>query len=126
MKIAGMAEPARMKYKSLKELSRAYWRVKWRSIGISFLAMLFWVVLYGAILWLIVVRTHHLLPRSLSLPLGLMFVVGGFSFMVTVLYRYNQARLIRCPHCNAPVTELQDGCPNPICQRCDKSIINPD
>jgi hypothetical protein len=113
-----------MKYNSLKDISRAYWRVKLRSIGISIPAMSAWVVLYGGILWLIVVRTHRLLPRSLSLSLGLGFVVGGFTFMVTGLYWYNRARLVRCPHCNAPITELQDGGPNPICHRCGKSIVD--
>lgn len=111
-----------MKYRSLEEISRAYWRVKLRSIGVFFLALLFWCGFYGGTLYLIV-RWVHPLSQSIALPLGLGFLLGGFTFGVTVLYRFNRPRLVRCPHCSEQVSEIEGGGPNPICQRCGKSII---
>jgi hypothetical protein len=94
-------------------------------MGVFFLALVFWCVLYGGTLYLIVRRTHPF-SSGMALPLGLGFMVGGFVFAMVVLYRYNRTRLLRCPYCDEPVHEIDGGDPDPICPRCGKSVITSD
>ena len=111
-----------MKNNSFEELSRAYWRLKFRSIAIFFLALILWLIVYGGTLSLIVRWMDHRFPKWLSVPLGLGFLLGGLAFGMTALYLCKRNRVIRCPHCNEPVGEIQGGEPNPMCERCGKSV----
>jgi hypothetical protein len=117
-----------MKYRTVEELNRAYWRVKLRSMGVALCSLLLWAALYLGIPAAVVHfrGPGHELPRSIMLPFGLGWLFGGFAFMVTSIYLYGRRRLVRCPHCNKPAHEIRGGDPDPVCQECGKSMIEPE
>jgi hypothetical protein len=116
-----------MPYKSLEELSKAYDRGKMRSIGVFFLSLVAWCVLYGGAFALLV-RWTHPLANWMMLPFGLGLMFGGVGFGVFVLYRFNRNRMIRCQKCNSPIAEFDEwdrrhGQVDSICRKCGTSFI---
>ena len=86
--------------------------------------LLLWVLIFpgSVLIYMKIFGTKPPIPDSCAMPFACVWMASAIPAAAYLAYRFNRHRLLRCPHCNAILSEYR-GSVDPLCHKCGQSVI---